>query len=81
MIQHYTVDCSESCNLVLRPVPGANQWPRRIICERHGYPGEKRSKFVTNPTDPETPNDYLHEIAPPAELIQNGDGDIVSSQY
>jgi hypothetical protein len=77
----YTSKCVLDCNLVLRPVPGAQNWPKRLECETHGYPEEKRSALFDSKPDGDPPNDYLNEIAPPAELIQNGDGDVVSSQY
>jgi hypothetical protein len=77
----YTSDCNLDCNLVLEPVPGAAKWPRRLVCEQHGYPNEKRSGLLNTKPEADPPNDYLNEIAPPAELIQNGEGEIISSQY
>jgi hypothetical protein len=76
----YTTDCDDACNLVLRPVPGATNWPRRLECEQHGYPAEKRSSLFKNaPVESEKPNDYVTEVASPADLVEIGD--TVVSQY
>lgn len=75
----YTADCSRDCILVLNPVPGANSWPRRLECETHGYPGEKRSNFASPSSDVDKPNDYVTEIASPADLVEQGDN--IVSQY
>jgi hypothetical protein len=77
---NYTPDCSESCELTLEPVPGANQWPRRVICKNHGYPGEHRSKFTVGAPEPEKLNSYLTEVASPADVFERTDGHL-ESQY
>jgi hypothetical protein len=79
MTHPYTPDCSEDCSLVLRPVPGAQQWPRRLECETHGYPQEKKSSLVVNSNDPEKPNDYVSEVASPADVFEVGKNSF--SQY
>jgi len=68
----YTSECTPRCDLTLRPVPGAEQWPRRLECREHGYPGERRSKMVSNPTDTDKPNDYATEVASPADIQEIG---------
>jgi len=69
----YTSQCTDRCELSLRPVPGAKLWPRRLVCEQHGYPGEKRTSFSTSQSeDLDRPNDYVSEIASPADVIEIG---------
>lgn len=69
----YTRECGENCGLVLRPVSGAAKWPRRIECPVHGYPAEKKSQLLVTGPDSDKPNDYISEIASPADLVQTGD--------
>ena len=77
----YTSSCTESCQLVLMPVPGAVSWPRRLECTSHGYPTEasRRIGSLSEHTDFDKPNDYVTEIASPADVIEIGE-DLVS-QY
>lgn len=72
MIFPYTRNCGEECKLVLEPVPGATRWPKRIICTLHGYPGERRSSLVVGAFELEKPNDYVTEIAAPADIQEIG---------
>ena len=46
-----TCDCG--LTLILRPVPGAKYFPRRLECPEHGYPQERKSSlFMKNlPSD------------------------------
>jgi hypothetical protein len=76
----YTPDCNDDCTFMLEPVPGANQWPRRISCKIHGYPSEHRSKFTAGAPEPDKPNLYLTEVASPADVFERTDGHI-ESQY
>jgi hypothetical protein len=77
---NYTPDCSEACVLTLKPVPGATNWPRRLECPNHGYPGEHRSKFTVGAPELEKPNLYAEEVASPADVTEHADGRI-ESQY
>ena len=79
MNHKYTPDCTEHCTFTLEPVPGANQWPRRLSCKQHGYPRE-RTTFTVGAPEPEKPNLYLTEVASPADVLERPDGRI-ESQY
>lgn len=70
----YTNQCTESCVLDLRAVPGAIFFPRRFECPDHGYYLESRGKVVI-PGSPEfdKPNDYTTEVASPADLVAVGE--------
>jgi hypothetical protein len=75
----YTQKCTDDCFLVLEPVPGAIHWPRRLICERHGYPGEQTYSSVCSDSEQEKPNNYVEEIASPADVREVGGKEV--SQY
>jgi hypothetical protein len=77
---NYTPDCTEDCTFTLEPVPGAQKWPRRVICRAHGFPNETRSKFTVGVSDPEKSNHYATEVASPADILERPDGQI-ESQY
>jgi hypothetical protein len=79
MIFPYTSECTDDCKLILEPVPGANQWPRRLVCERHGYPQERRTNLAASAPDQEKPNNYIEEIASPADVHEVGGKEV--SQY
>lgn len=67
----YTPNCTEDCELILEPVPGAAQWPKRLICETHGYPTERHSSFsAPKQAELEKPNNYTHEVASPADIVE-----------
>lgn len=68
----YTSECGEACELTLKPVPGAENWPRRLECRAHGYPAERRSSLVVGAFEHEKPNDYVSEIAAPADIQEIG---------
>ena len=72
----YTPNCTEDCRMVLEPVPGAERWPRRIVCETHGYPTERRTNLGLTPPDADPPNDYVSEIASPADIQEIGGNQI-----
>jgi hypothetical protein len=76
----YTSDCTDDCELILEAVPGANQWPRRLICQTHGYPQERRTGFGASVTpEPEKRNNYVEEVASPADVFEVGGKEV--SQY
>lgn len=75
----YTRNCKEDCELILNPVPGAKSWPRRLVCERHGYPGEQAQPTLAAHPEAESPNDYVREIASPADVFEIGGKEV--SQY
>ena len=67
----YTPECDESCALVLKPVPGAENWPRRLECVTHGYPSERPSRVtISDAPEPEKPNSVYEVLSKPemAEL-------------
>jgi len=66
------LDCNEDCLYVLKPVPGSEKYPRRWECREHGYPTERHSAFITSQSELERPNDYVSEIASPADVIEIG---------
>ena len=68
----FTKECTEGCELAIGPVPGSNGWPRRLACSVHGYPSEKHSAFITSQSELEKQNDYVTEIASPADVIEIG---------
>lgn len=68
----YTPECGDSCELTLRPVAGAQNWPRILVCRAHGYPGERKTSLVPNKPEREKPNDYVTEIASPADIQEIG---------
>jgi len=69
----FTVDCTDQCELKIEPVPGAKHYPRRTICPIHGWPREARSGFTSqSELDRDRPNDYVSEIASPADVIEIG---------
>lgn len=75
----YTPNCNSECELVLETVPGAQTWPRRLICKIHGYPGERTNPTLTPNPETEPPNDYVQEIASPADVYEVGGKEV--SQY
>lgn len=68
----YTSECGEACELTLKPVPGANLWPRRLECRAHGFPQERRTNTIAASPEREKPNDYVSEIAAPADIQEIG---------
>jgi hypothetical protein len=68
----YTPECDVRCTLQLAPVPGAERWPRRLICRLHGYPGERAQHLTASEPESDPPNNYIEEIAGPADLVDNG---------
>jgi hypothetical protein len=76
MIFPYTSECLESCELTLKPVPGAENWPRRLECRTHGYPQERRTNTIAAVSESEKPNVYASEVASPADIIQIGGNEI-----
>ena len=76
MTNHYTQECKETCRLMLEPVPGATHYPKRLVCAEHGYPGERRYKLVAGTPDPDKPNDYVSEVASPADVQEIGGKEI-----
>ena len=75
----YTLDCTEDCKLVLEPVPGAQAWPRRLVCANHGYPQERRANMIPTRPDTDHPNNYIEEVASPADVFEVGGREV--SQY
>ena len=69
----FTKHCTKFCSFVLRPVPGAVAWPRRLECSIHGYPVEANRSEFSNEPEKDTPNDYVTEVASPADLVIVGD--------
>ena len=67
-----TPQCTKDCKFEPRPVPGAVHYPRRWECITHGYPLEKHSVFITSQSELEKQNDYVTEIASPADVIEIG---------
>jgi len=78
-MNHYTRDCTEKCELQLRPVPGAIAWPRRLECVTHGYPGEKSQPSLSSVPEQEKRNNYIEEVASPADVYEVGGHEV--SQY
>ena len=72
----YTQQCKEDCELILSPVPGAQRWPQRLICEAHGYPGEAAQPTLASSPENERPNDYTKEVASPADVYEVGGKDV-----
>lgn len=66
--------------LIPEPVPGAAHYPRRLVCPLHGYPRENPKSWIAG-TETEKPNDYLTEVASPADLIVNDEWEIVDSLF
>ena len=79
MIYPYTNECNDECELVLEPVPGAEKWPRRLLCARHGYPQERRTNLTLSRPEREKPNNYESEVASPADVREVGGKEV--SQY
>jgi hypothetical protein len=75
----YTHQCTDDCELILEPVPGADAWPRRLLCQTHGYPGERRNETIPNTAELEKRNNYVEEIASPADVYEIGGKEV--SQY
>jgi len=69
---NYFRPCECGAPFTLEPVPGAQQFPKRKICTVHGYPSEKHSAFITSQSELEKQNDYVTEIASPADVIEIG---------
>lgn len=74
----FTNECTNNCVLSLCPVPGALRYPRRSLCEQHGYPKEN-NKMAGGKPDQDRPNDYATEVASPADVREIA-GELVS-QY
>lgn len=74
------MNCKCGLEMILEPVPGAVQFPKRLSCPSHGYPKE-RSTFLVAGTEQDKPNDYLTELASPADIIMEDEGDVVDSRY
>lgn len=73
----FTSECTDQCELKIEPIPGARNFPRRTVCPIHGYPSEKHSKFnITSQSEPEKYNNYVMEIASPADVIEIGGKEI-----
>jgi len=79
MIYPYTQKCTDSCELILEAVPGSIRWPRRLICELHGYPNERNNIAISPDSEQEKPNNYVEEIASPADVREVGGKEV--SQY
>lgn len=76
----YTSQCNPKCDLTLRPVPGAHQWPRRLECKIHGYPSESHARSsISSKPEIDPPNHYVEEIASPADVHEIGGKEV--SQY
>jgi len=75
----YTQKCDDSCELFLEPVVGAVAWPRRLSCRAHGYPGERTYSDISSLSEQEKPNNYLSEVASPADVREVGGKEV--SQY
>lgn len=76
----YTRKCTDECELILEAVPGATHWPRRLICESHGYPGESHARSsISSKPEIDPPNDYVQEVASPADVQEIGGKEV--SQY
>lgn len=75
----YTRKCTDDCQLKLEPVPGAVQWPQRLVCETHGYPVERTYAEISSLSEQEKPNNYVQEIASPADVYELGGKEV--SQY
>jgi hypothetical protein len=78
-MNHYTNKCTENCELILEAVPGAEKWPRRLVCEKHGYPSERNKTAFQGKPDEDRPNNYIQEIASPADVYEIGGQEV--SQY
>lgn len=67
--------------MVIEVVPGAKNYPRRLACPEHGYYIEKRSGLKASTIDADRPNDYLNEIASPADVLEISQGEAIDSAY
>jgi hypothetical protein len=68
--------------LLPRPVQGARTYPQRLECETHGYAGfaNTRDNIHTDHANldgdtTEKPNDYVHEVCSPADIITTESGE------
>jgi len=75
----YTQKCTDDCELTLKPVVGADQWPRALVCKNHGYPGERTYSDIRSESEQDPPNEYVTEIASPADVYEIGGKEV--SQY
>lgn len=62
-----TCECGQE--LQLQPVPGSVSFPRRLVCEIHGYNFKYPKTTIPDDLDFDKPNDYLTELCSPADLI------------
>lgn len=69
----FTPKCTDFCILRLQPVPGASTFPRRLECPEHGYVHERRAELTALASDSDKPNDYVTEVASPADLVEIGE--------
>lgn len=74
--------CACGLELVPEPVPGAVRYPRRLSCPACGYDANRPNKMQEGEAT-ETPNDYVREVASPADVIYAMDFDdpIEDSRY
>lgn len=68
----YTSECADNCFLKLESVPGADKWPRRLVCAEHGYPQERRTNTIAAVPEREKVNDYVSEVCSPADIQEIG---------
>lgn len=73
--------CKCGLELIPKPVPGAIHYPRRLECPACGWDFKYGQSYLAEGDEHDRPNDYLTEVASPADRVFDDENEVVDAVY